>query len=142
MAFKILHIDHIGIGVSDLAAVKDIFADKLGMFHQPEDEIVESQKVKVSFFPCGDAELEFLESTAPDGPIAKAIEKNGGKNLVQHIALRVGNVEAAIADLMAKGVEMLDKAPRYGAGGAKIAFLHPKSTGGILIEICEHPDRH
>ena len=142
MAFKILHIDHIGIGVSDLAAVKDIFADKLGMFHQPEDEIVESQKVKVSFFPCGDAELEFLESTAPDGPIAKAIETNGGKNLVQHIALRVDNVEAAIADLMAKGVEMLDKAPRYGAGGAKIAFLHPKSTGGILIEICEHPDRH
>ena len=142
MAFKILHIDHIGIGVSDLAAVKDIFADKLGMFHQPEDEIVESQKVKVSFFPCGDAELEFLESTAPDGPIAKSIEKNGGKNLVQHIALRVDNVEAAIADLMAKGVEMLDKAPRYGAGGAKIAFLHPKSTGGILIEICEHPDRH
>ncbi len=142
MAFKILHIDHIGIGVSDLAAVKDIFADKLGMFHQPEDEIVESQKVKVSFFPCGDAELEFLESTAPDGPIAKAIEKNGGKNLVQHIALRVDNVEAAIADLMEKGVEMLDKAPRYGAGGAKIAFLHPKSTGGILIEICEHPDRH
>ena len=142
MAFKILHIDHIGIGVSDLAAVKDIFADKLGMFHQPEDEVVESQKVKVSFFPCGDAELEFLESTAPDGPIAKAIEKNGGKNLVQHIALRVDNVEAAIADLMEKGVEMLDKAPRYGAGGAKIAFLHPKSTGGILIEICEHPDRH
>ena len=142
MPFKILHIDHIGIGVSDLAAVKDIFADKLGMFHQPEDEIVESQKVKVSFFPCGDAELEFLESTAPDGPIAKAIEKNGGKNLVQNIALRVDNVEAAIADLMAKGVEILDKAPRYGAGGAKIAFLHPKSTGGILIEICEHPDRH
>ena len=140
--FKILHIDHIGIAVNELAAVKDIFADKLGMYHQPEDEVVDSQKVKVSFFPCGDAELEFLESTAPDGPIAKAIEKNGGKNLVQHIALRVDNVEAAIADLMEKGVEMLDKAPRYGAGGAKIAFLHPKSTGGILIEICEHPDRH
>ena len=140
--FKILHIDHIGIGVNDLAAIKDVFGEKLGMFHQPEDEVVAEQKVKVSFFPCGDAELEFLESTAPDGPIAKAIEKNGGKNLVQHIALRVDNVEAAIADLMAKGVEMLDKAPRYGAGGAKIAFLHPKSTGGILIEICEHPDRH
>ena len=139
--FKILHIDHIGIGVTDLAAAKDIFAEKLGMFHQPEDEVVAEQKVKVSFFPCGDAELEFLESTAPDGPIAKAIEKNGGKNLVQHIALRVDNVEAAIADLMAKGVEMIDKTPRYGAGGAKIAFLHPKATGGILIEICEHPDR-
>jgi methylmalonyl-CoA/ethylmalonyl-CoA epimerase len=139
--FKVLHIDHIGIGVNDLAAAKDIFSEKLGMFHQPEDEVVEQQKVKVSFFPAGDAELEFLESTSPDGPIAKAIEKNGGRNLVQHIALRVDNVEAAIADLMAKGVEMLDKAPRYGAGGAKIAFLHPKSTGGILIEICEHPDR-
>ena len=140
--FKILHIDHIGIGVNDLAAAKDIFGEKLGMFHQPEDEVVAEQKVKVSFFPCGDAELEFLESTSPDGPIAKAIEKNCGRNLVQHIALRVDNVEAAIADLMAKGVEMLDKAPRYGAGGAKIAFLHPKSTGGILIEICEHPDRN
>ena len=139
--FKILHIDHIGIGVNDLAAAKDIFGEKLGMFHQPEDEVVAEQKVKVSFFPCGDAELEFLEYTAPDGPIAKAIEKNGGRNLVQHIALRVDNVEAAIADLQARGVEMLDKAPRYGAGGAKIAFLHPKSTGGILIEICEHPDR-
>ena len=139
--FKILHIDHVGIAVNDLGAAKDIFAEKLGMFHQPQDEVVAEQKVKVSFFPCGDAELEFLESTAPDGPIAKAIEKNGGKNLVQHIALRVDNVEAAIADLMAKGVEMIDKAPRYGAGGAKIAFLHPKATGGILIEICEHPDR-
>ena len=139
--FKILHIDHIGIGVNDLAAIKDVFGEKLGMFHQPEDEVVAEQKVKVSFFPCGDAELEFLESTAPDGPIAKAIEKNGGRNLVQHVALRVDNVEAAIADLLARGVEMLDKAPRYGAGGAKIAFLHPKSTGGILIEICEHPDR-
>ena len=139
--FKILHIDHIGIAVNDLAAAKDIFGGKLGMFHQPEDEVVTEQKVNVSFFPCGDAELEFLESTAPDGPIAKAIEKNGGRNLVQHIALRVDNVEAAIADLQARGVEMLDKIPRYGAGGAKIAFLHPKSTGGILIEICEHPDR-
>ncbi len=139
--FKILHIDHIGIGVNNLAAIKDVFGEKLGMFHQPEDEVVAEQKVKVSFFPCCDAELEFLESTAPDGPIAKAIEKNGGRNLVQHVALRVDNVEAAIADLQARGVEMLDKAPRYGAGGAKIAFLHPKSTGGILIEICEHPDR-
>ena len=142
MAFKVLQVDHIGIGVTDLAATKEFYKNALGIAHLPEDEVVEEQKVKVSFFPCGDAELEFLESTAPDGPIAKAIEKNGGKNLVQHIALRVDNVEAAIADLMAKGVEMLDKAPRYGAGGAKIAFLHPKSTGGILIEICEHPDRH
>jgi len=136
--FKVLNIDHIGIAVSDLAAVKAIFGDALGIQPGKEDEVVAEQKVKVSFFPAGDAELEFLESTAPDGPIAKAIEKNGGKNLVQHIALRVDNIEAAIADLQAKGIEMLDKTPRYGAGGAKIAFIHPKATAGILVEICQH----
>ena len=76
-----------------------------------------------------------MESTSPDGPIAKHIEKKGEG--IQHIALRVDNIEAAIADLMAKGVRMIDEKPRYGAGGAKIAFVHPKSTGGILLEISE-----
>ena len=85
--------------------------------------------------PCGDSEIELLESTSPDGPIAKHIEKKGEG--IQHIALRVDNIEAAIADLMAKGVRMIDEKPRYGAGGAKIAFVHPKSTGGILLEISE-----
>ena len=136
MSFKILHVDHIGIAVKDLAAVKEVFT-KIGMTHKPEDEVVEEQKVKVSFFPCGDCELEFLESTAPDGPIAKFIEGNNGRAGIQHVALCVDNIEAAIADLMAKGVRMIDEKPRYGAGGAKIAFVHPKSTGGILLEISE-----
>ena len=137
MAFKVLQVDHIGIGVNDLAATKEFYKNTLGIQHLPEDEVVEEQKVKVSFFPCGDAELEFLETTTPDGPIGKFIEKNGGRDGIQHIALRVDNIENAIADLMAKGVRMIDEKPRYGAGGSAIAFLHPKATGGVLLELCQ-----
>lgn len=137
MVFKVLNVDHIGIGVSDLAATKEFYKNTLGIEHLPEDEVVEEQKVKVSFFPCGDAELEFLESTTPDGPIGKFIEKNGGRNGIQHVALRVDNIEAAIADLMEKGVRMIDEKPRYGAGGSAIAFIHPKATGGVLLELCQ-----
>ena len=137
MAFKVLQVDHIGIGVNDLAATKEFYKNTLGIQHLPEEEVVEEQKVKVSFFPCGDAELEFLETTTPDGPIGKFIEKNGGRDGIQHIALRVDNIEAAIADLMEKGVKMIDEKPRYGAGGSAIAFLHPKTTGGVLLELCQ-----
>ena len=137
MAFKVLQVDHIGIGVNDLAATKEFYKNTLGIQHLPEDEVVEEQKVKVSFFPCGDAELEFLETTTPDGPIGKFIEKNGGRDGIQHIALRVDNIEAAISDLMEKGVKMIDEKPRYGAGGSAIAFLHPKATGGVLLELCQ-----
>lgn len=137
MAFKVLQVDHIGIGVNDLAATKEFYKNTLGIQHLPEDEVVEEQKVKVSFFPCGDAELEFLETTTPDGPIGKFIEKNAGRDGIQHIALRVDNIEAAIADLMEKGVKMIDEKPRYGAGGSAIAFLHPKATGGVLLELCQ-----
>ena len=137
MAFKVLQVDPIGIGVSDLAATKEFYKNALGMEHLPEDEVVEEQKVKVSFFPCGDAELEFLESTTPDGPIGRFIEKNGGRNGIQHVALRVDDIKAAIADLKAKGVQLIDEEPRYGAGGSAIAFLHPKATGGVLLELCQ-----
>ena len=137
MAFKVLQVDHIGIGVSDLAATKEFYKKALDMEHLPEDEVVEEQKVKVSFFPCGDAELEFLESTTPDGPIGRFIEKNGGRNGIQHVALRVDDIKAAIADLKAKGVQLIDEEPRYGAGGSAIAFLHPKATGGVLLELCQ-----
>ena len=98
-------------------------------------EEVAEQKVKVSFFPVGDSEIELLESTSPDGPIARYIEKNGEG--IQHMALRVDNLESALAELKAKGVRLIDEKPRYGAGGAKIAFVHPKSTGGILLELSE-----
>lgn len=132
--FKVLKVDHIGIAVKDLEQAKKFYTEMLGMEALGE-EVVEQQKVKVCFIPSGDSEVELLESTSPDGPIAKFIEKNGEG--IQHMALRVDNIEAALADLKEKGVRLIDEKPRYGAGGASIAFLHPKATGGILLELSE-----
>jgi len=132
--FKVLKVDHIGIAVKDLEQAKKFYTEMLGMPALGE-EVVEQQKVKVCFIPCGDSEVELLESTSPEGPIAKFIEKNGEG--IQHLALKVDNVEAALADLKAKGVRLIDEVPRYGAGGASIAFIHPKSTGGILLELSQ-----
>jgi len=134
--FNVDRVDHIGIAVTDLAEAKKFYTNILGLKATGE-EVVEEQKVKVCFIPSGDSELELLESTSPDGPIAKFIEKNNGRNGIQHIALRVDNIEQTIADLLAKGVRMIDEKPRYGAGGSSIAFVHPKSTGGILVELCQ-----
>ncbi len=130
---NILKVDHIGIAVKSLAESAKLY-EMLGIKSTGVEEVVQ-QKVKVSFFPVGDSEIELLESTSPDGPIAKHIEKNGEG--IQHLALRVDNIEAALAELKAKGVRLIDETPRYGAGGARIAFVHPKSTGGILLELSE-----
>ena len=132
---KINRVDHIGIAVPNLQEAKKFYEETLGIKITKEDEIVEEQKVKVCFFPVGDSELELLESTSPDGPIGRYIEKNGEG--IQHVALRVDNIENALADLKAKGVRLIDEKPRYGAGGAAIAFVHPKATGGILLELSE-----
>jgi methylmalonyl-CoA/ethylmalonyl-CoA epimerase len=132
--FKVLKVDHVGIAVKDLEQAKKFYTEMLGMEAMGE-ETVEQQKVKVCFIPCGDSEVELLESTSPDGPIAKFIEAKGEG--IQHIALRVDNIENALADLKAKGVRLIDEQPRYGAGGASIAFVHPKATGGILLELSE-----
>jgi len=131
---KVLKVDHIGIAVSNLEEALKFYTDVLGL-NSVGTEVVEEQKVKVAFLPCGDSELELLESTSPDGPIAKFIEKNGEG--IQHIALRVDNIEEAIAELKEKGVRLIDEKPRYGAGGARIAFLHPKATKGVLLELSE-----
>lgn len=129
-------VDHIGIAVTNLEETIKFYEEVLNLTCAGT-EIVEEQKVKVAFFPVGDTELEFLESTTEDGPIAKFIEKNGGRGGIQHIALRVDNIEEAIQSMKDKGYKMIDEAPRYGAGGAKIAFVHPKATGGILLELSE-----
>jgi len=126
-------IDHIGIAVKDLEKACDVF-DKLNI-KTIGKEIVEEQKVKVAFLPVGNSELELLESTSPDGPIARFIEKKGEG--IQHIAFKVDNLTETLEKLKKEGVRLIDEKPRYGAGGAKIAFLHPKSTNGILIELCE-----
>ena len=132
--FKVTRVDHIGIAVKDLDAAKKFYEEVLGL-ESAGDEVVEEQKVKVCFFPCGDSELELLESTSPDGPIAKHIERSGEG--IQHVALRVDNIENALATLKEKGVRLIDEKPRYGAGAASIAFIHPKATGGILMELSE-----
>lgn len=127
-------IDHIGIAVANLDETLKFYEDILGITCTGT-EVVEEQKVKTAFLPIGDTEVELLESTDKEGPIAKFIEKKGQG--IQHIAYRVENIEKALEEVKAKGIKLIDEKPRKGAGGAKIAFLHPKSTFGVLIELCE-----
>jgi len=127
-------IDHIGIAVKNLDETLNFYENILGL-KSAGTETVEEQKVKVAFLPIDDTEVELLESTEEDGPIARYIAKNGEG--VQHIAYRVDDIEKAIEEMKEKGIRMIDEKPRYGAGGAKIAFCHPKSTYGVLIELCQ-----
>ena len=130
---ELKRVDHIGIAVKNLEeSVK--FYESLGCKATGYETVAE-QKVKVAFLPCGDSELELLESTEPDGPIARFIEKNGPG--IQHIAIRVDDIDKALEELKEKGVRLIDQTPRYGAGGARIAFVHPKATGGVLLELTQ-----
>ncbi len=136
---KILKIDHIGIAVNSMDEGKKFWNEILELDFNGE-ETVEAQKVKTGFFPVGESEVELLESTSPDGPVAKYIEKKGPG--MQHIAFVVEDIEAALAELKAKGVALIDQVPRIGAGGKQIAFLHPKATGGVLVELCQCGSSH
>ncbi len=131
---KLLKVDHIGIAVNSIDDAKTFWTDVLGLPFEG-DETVSDQKVRTGFFPVGESEVELLESTDPDGPIAKYIEKKGQG--MQHVAFRVENIDQALEELKEKGVRLIDETPRKGAGGAKIAFLHPKATNGVLVELCE-----
>ncbi len=131
---KTLKVDHIGIAVKNLDETLKFYTDVLGLEVQGS-EVVEEQKVKVVFLPVGDSEIELLESTDPEGPIARFIEKNGEG--VQHIAFKVDDIEEAIEYMKSKGMRMIDEQPRYGAGGAKIAFVHPKSSNRVLVELTQ-----
>ncbi|MFO7886920.1 MAG: methylmalonyl-CoA epimerase [Eubacteriales bacterium] len=130
-------VDHIGVAVKNLEDSLKFYQDTLGL-ELAGVEVVEEQKVRVAFLPVGDTEIELLESTDPEGPIAKYIDKKGEG--IQHIAYKVENIEEAIKEMEENGVRMIDKTPRYGAGGAKIAFCHPKSTKGVLVELCQRDD--
>ncbi|SDI22993.1 methylmalonyl-CoA epimerase [Halanaerobium congolense] len=130
-------IDHIGIAVKSIDDVLDFYRNALGLDLEGT-EIVEDQNVKTAFLPVGESEFELLESTSPDGPIAKFIEKKGEG--IQHISLKVDDIEEALKEMKENDVKMIDKEPRYGAGGAKIAFLHPKSTNGVLLELSERKE--
>ena len=131
---KITQIDHIGIAVKSIADTGRFYTDILGLTID-DIETVTDQKVNVAFLPITGSEVELLESTDPDGPVAKYIDSRGEG--VQHMAFRVESIEEALQELKEKGVRLIDQEPRKGAGGAKIAFIHPKETNGVLIEICE-----
>ena len=131
---KILCVDHIGIAASSIDKSVNFYTQMLGLELVGTEEVTE-QKVLTAFLPVGESEIEILESTAPDGPIARYISKSGEG--IQHIALRVDDIEAALEELKNKGVRLIDETPRHGAGGTKIAFIHPRATGGVLLELCQ-----
>ncbi|MBL0700488.1 MAG: methylmalonyl-CoA epimerase [Desulfosarcina sp.] len=131
---KIEKIDHLGIAVNSIEEGKNFWTDVLGLDIETT-EIVETQKVLTAFLPIGESEVELLESTSPDGPIAKYIEKKGAG--IQHVAFRVKNIDAALDELKEKGIKLIDQKARIGAGGVRMAFLHPKATNGVLVELCE-----
>jgi len=136
---KPTHIEHIGIAVKDLQASIKFYENVLGLKCYAIEE-VKDQKVKTAFLKIGETKIELLESTEPDGPIGKFIEKKGEG--IHHIAFAVDVVSKALKEMESKSVSLIDKQPRKGAEGLNIAFLHPKSTGGILIELCEKPSSH
>jgi methylmalonyl-CoA epimerase len=131
---KILNIDHIGIAVKNLDPAEEFYKRILGLAVK-EHEIVENQKVKVAFIPISGSEVELLESTDSEGPVSRHINAKGEG--IQHLAFRVENIDEALKELKEKGVRLIDKEPRPGAGGARIAFIHPAETCGVLIELCE-----
>jgi methylmalonyl-CoA/ethylmalonyl-CoA epimerase len=131
---NISHIEHIGIAVKDLQTAIPYYENVLGLKCYNIEEVTD-QKVKTAFFKVGQTKLELLEPTSEESAVAKFIEKKGEG--VHHIAFRVDNVANALAECESKGVQLIDKAPRKGAEGLSIAFLHPKSTLGVLTEFCE-----
>jgi len=135
---KIIKIDHLGIAVGAIAQRKGFWTDVLGLPLAGEETVPE-QKVTTAFLPVGESEIELLESTAPDGPIARYLEKRGEG--IQHVAFCVEDIDGALAELKAKGIRLIDQRPRRGAGGARIAFLHPADTGGILVELCQRGEK-
>jgi methylmalonyl-CoA/ethylmalonyl-CoA epimerase len=127
-------INHIGIAVASLEAALPFYRDSLGMAFAGIEEVVE-QKVRVAMLQIGESKIELLEPTSEESPVARFIEKNGSG--IHHIAYEVADIEAAIAKLLAGGARMIDEKPRYGAHGTRIAFIHPKSSNGVLTELCQ-----
>jgi len=131
---EISHIEHIGIAVKNLEDSIKFYETVLGLKCYNLEE-VKDQKVKTAFFKVGETKIELLESTDAEGPIGKFIEKKGEG--IHHLAFAVKNIENALADAEAKGIQLIDKKPRKGAEGLDIGFLHPKFTIGVLTELCE-----
>jgi methylmalonyl-CoA/ethylmalonyl-CoA epimerase len=128
------HIEHIGIAVSKLEESIDFYEKCFGLECYKVEEVPD-QKVRTAFFRIGETKIELLESTDPEGPVSKFIEKKGEG--IHHIAFAVNDLEEKLRNAENEGIRLIDRVPRKGAEGLEIAFLHPKSTGGVLIEVCE-----
>ena len=129
-----MKIDHIGIATNGIEEAAAAYRDALGI-QVTETEEVSGQKVRVAMLPIGESRIELLEATSADSPISKFLAKRGPG--IHHIALRVEDIRARLADLKSKGARLIDEEPRAGAGGCLVAFIHPSSTGGVLIELVE-----
>ena len=136
MNFKILAIEHVAIAVDDAKEPADVFGNLLGIKNTSTEEVVD-QKVITDIFDTGAGKIELLEATSDDSPISKFLEKRGKG--VHHIAFLVDNLSLALDELSDAGVQLIDRAPRVGAEGMLIAFLHPSSTSGVLVELCQKP---
>lgn len=133
---QLLRINHLGIASPTLDEAMGRMGKLFGMEADHVEEVAE-QRVRTAFFPVGPSTLEYLESTDPEGPVGKFLEKKGPG--IHHVAFEVDDVDAAVEELLAKGVRMIDKVPRAGAHGCRIAFIHPAETGGVLMELCQSP---
>ena len=132
------NIDHIGIAVTNLQESLSFWEISLGIELHGIEEVAE-QRLRTAFLPVGGTEIELLEPTSADSSVARFIEKHGEG--LHHIAIRVDDIEATLAELKAKGIQLIDETPRNGAGGARIAFVHPKATHGVLLELCERKQK-
>ena len=131
-----MKLDHIGIAVDSIEKAK-AFYEEMGLSMRAVEEVPE-QKVRVAIFPVGESRIELLETLDPEGPVGKFLAKKGQG--LHHIAVKVDDIKAAIEKFHAKGIEMIDREPRRGAEGCLIAFVHPRSTGGVLLELTEKKD--
>ena len=129
-----MKVEHIGVAIKDLAASNTLFAKLFGEAHY-KVESVESEGVSTSFFQCGETKIELLEATRPDSPIAKFIEKRGEG--IHHIAFEVDDIHAEMKRLAGEGFTILNPEPKKGADNKMVCFLHPKTTNGVLVELCQ-----
>jgi len=129
-----MKIDHIGIATKGIDDALKFWADALGL-ENVHTEVVEDQKVRVAMLPIGESRIELLEPTNKNSPISKFLEKRGGG--IHHIAVEVEDIESALAGLKAKGIRLIDESPRVGAEGCLVAFVHPSSANGVLLELVQ-----
>lgn len=133
-----MKIHHIGIATSEIGGTAEIWDELLGLRPDHTEEVA-GQKVRVCMLPVGESRLELLEPMSPDSPISKFLGKRGGG--IHHLALSVEDIRSTLRDLKKKGARLIDEEPRAGAGGCLVAFIHPSSTGGVLLELVQEPSR-